>query len=84
MFHLVTIFPLSWVMLTGAQPAERFLLVQIAGAAVGIVGIVLSGFIADRIGRRRELMLGAILIAIFSFSAPSSLMRAAPGRTPIF
>ncbi len=80
MFHLVTIFPLSWVVLTGAQPAERFLLVQIAGAALGIIGIVLSGFIADRIGRRRELMLGAVLIAIFSFSAPFLLDAGSAGQ----
>jgi MFS family permease len=70
MFHLVTIFPLSWVTLHGGQPVTRFLWVQVAGAAVGIVGIVLSGLIADRIGRRNQLMIGAILIAIFSFSAP--------------
>ncbi|HTO31421.1 MAG TPA: MFS transporter [Pararhizobium sp.] len=70
MFHLVTIFPLSWITLFGGQSAAQFLWVQVAGAAVGAVGIVLSGFIADRIGRRNELMLGAILIAIFSFSAP--------------
>ncbi|RCS22854.1 MFS transporter [Phyllobacterium salinisoli] len=70
MFHLVTIFPLSWVTLHGGQPATRFLWVQVVGAAVGIVGIVLSGLIADRIGRRSQLMIGALIIAIFSFSAP--------------
>jgi MFS family permease len=80
MFHLVTIFPLSWIMLTGGQSVEEFLWVQVAGAAVGVVGIVLSGVIADRIGRRNQLMAGAILIAIFSFSAPFLLDSGGKGQ----
>ncbi|MCQ4630551.1 MULTISPECIES: MFS transporter [Shinella] len=80
MFHLVTIFPLSWITLFGGQSAAQFLWVQVAGAALGAVGIVLSGFIADRIGRRNELMLGAILIAIFSFSAPFLLDAGGKGQ----
>lgn len=80
MFHLVTIFPLSWVTLTGGQSAAQFLWVQVAGAAVGAVGIVLSGIIADRIGRRNQLMVGAILIAIFSFSAPFLLDAGGKGQ----
>ncbi|HEV7247038.1 MAG TPA: MFS transporter [Shinella sp.] len=80
MFHLVTIFPLSWITLFGGQSAAQFLWVQVAGAALGAVGIVLSGFIADRIGRRNELMLGAILIAIFSFSAPFLLDSGGKGQ----
>lgn len=80
MFHLVTIFPLSWITLYGGQSAAQFLWVQVAGAALGAVGIVLSGFIADRIGRRNELMLGAILIAIFSFSAPFLLDSGGKGQ----
>jgi MFS family permease len=80
MFHLVTIFPLSWVTLFGGQSAARFLWVQVAGAAVGAICIVLSGLIADRIGRRNQLMLGAILIAIFSFSAPFLLDAGGRGQ----
>jgi MFS family permease len=80
MFHLVTIFPLSWVILNGGQSAAEFLWVQVAGAAVGTVSIVLSGLLADRIGRRRQLMIGAILIAIFSFSAPFLLDSGGKGQ----
>ncbi|MCJ8151639.1 MFS transporter [Shinella sedimenti] len=80
MFHLVTIFPLSWVTLTGGQSAAQFLWVQVAGAALGAVGIVLSGLLADRIGRRNQLMAGAILIAIFSFSAPFLLDAGGKGQ----
>ena len=80
LFHLVTIFPLSWVVLHGSQPVQQFLWMQVAGAALGAVGIVLSGVIADRIGRRSELMFGAILIAIFSFSAPFLLDAGSQGQ----
>ncbi|WP_037082798.1 MFS transporter [Neorhizobium vignae] len=80
MFHLVTIFPLSWVTLYGGQSAAEFLFVQVLGAAVGIIGIILSGLIADRIGRRNQLMIGAIIIAIFSFSAPFLLDAGGKGQ----
>jgi MFS family permease len=80
MFHLVTIFPLSWVILNGGQSAAEFLWVQVAGAALGAVGIVLSGPIADRTGRRTQLMIGAVLIAIFSFSAPFLLDAGGKGQ----
>ena len=70
MFHLVTIFPLSWVTLFGGQEAGQFLFVQVLGALVGSATIVLSGFLADRYGRHRQLLLGAIVIAVFSFTAP--------------
>ena len=80
MFHLVTIFPLSWVTLYGGQSAGQFLWVQVAGAAVGAVSIILSGVMADRIGRRNQLMVGAILIAIFSFSAPFLLDSGGKGQ----
>ncbi|CDZ26984.1 MFS transporter [Neorhizobium galegae] len=80
MFHLVTIFPLSWVTLYGGQSAAEFLFVQVLGAAVGIVGIILSGLIADRIGRRSQLMIGAVIIAIFSFSAPFLLDAGGKGQ----
>ena len=80
MFHLVTIFPLSWVAGIGGQSAAEFLWVQVLGAAICAVGIVLSGVLADRIGRRSQLMVGAILIAIFSFSAPFLLDAGGKGQ----
>ena len=80
MFHLVTIFPLSWITLYGGQSAAQFLWVQVAGAVVCAIAIVLSGVVADRIGRRNQLMLGAILIAIFSFSAPFLLDSGGKGQ----
>lgn len=83
MFHLVTIFPLSWVTLYGGQSPASFLFVQIAGAAVGVLTIIISGMLADKIGRRGQLMIGAIIIAIFSFSAPF-LLNAGPAGQDAF
>lgn len=80
MFHLVTIFPLSWVTLYGGQSAGEFLFVQIFGAIVGVGAIVVSGLAADRIGRRKQLMIGAAIIAVFSFSAPFLLDAGGKGQ----
>lgn len=67
MFHLVTIFPLSWVTLHGSENVSEFLGVELFGAIIGGISIMLSGVLADRIGRRKLLMYGAIAIAVFSF-----------------
>jgi MFS family permease len=70
MFHIVTIFPLCWMALHGTQPIGDFMVVQVIGAIVGICAIIVSGLLADRIGRRSQLGLCAILIAVFSFIGP--------------
>ncbi|WP_084720729.1 MFS transporter [Skermanella aerolata] len=81
LFHLVTIFPLSWVTLFSDRSAGSFLLVQCAGAVVGAVAIVLSGLIADRIGRRPLLAISAGLIALFSAVTPFLLGGNSFGQT---
>lgn len=70
LFHIVTIFPLSWVALQNPQDMNNMLGVQIVGAVVAMVCTILSGRIADRIGRRTTLGLFAILIGVFSLLAP--------------
>ena len=71
LFHVVTIFPLSWITLYSTRSLGDFLLVQMLGAALMILGVVASGLIADRIGRRTTLATLAILIAVLSFFVPS-------------
>ncbi len=73
LFHMVTVFPLSWVFLFTRQTPVRFLIIEIVGALVGIVSIIASGLIADRIGRRALLGSSAAAIAVFSGFAPQLL-----------
>jgi MFS family permease len=80
MFHLVTIFPLGWMSLFGSQPIGAFLVVQVIGAMVGIVTIIASGLIADRIGRRGQLAVCAVIIAIFSFIGPMLIASGSGGQ----
>jgi MFS family permease len=81
LFHLVTVFPLSWITLFTERSAGEFLMVQFAGAVVGAGAIFASGLIADRFGRRRHLALCAVLVAVFSVIAPFLLGRGAIGET---
>jgi len=73
LFHMVTVFPLSWVALFTKESAARFLAIEILGGVVGVVAIVASGLIADRIGRRSLLGVSAAGIAVFSGFAPQLL-----------
>jgi MFS family permease len=73
LFHLVTVFPLSWIRLYSDQSITEFLMIQIVGAFLAAGGIVASGWIADRIGRRRTLGTLAVMIAVFSGFAPTLL-----------
>ncbi|MBT2299956.1 MFS transporter [Variovorax paradoxus] len=70
LFHLITVFPLSWIRLYSEQSITEFLGIQIVGAVLAAGGIVASGWIADRVGRRQTLGALAILIAVFSGFAP--------------
>ncbi|MDM0012815.1 MFS transporter [Variovorax sp. J22P168] len=73
LFHLITVFPLSWITLYSTQSIGEFLVIQMIGAVLGAAGIVASGVIADRIGRRNTLGSLAVLIAVFSGFAPTLL-----------
>ncbi|PZM16091.1 MFS transporter [Rhizobium tubonense] len=80
LFHLMTVFPLGWVTLYSEQTPAAFLMVEFIGAIFCIAGIVVSGLVADRIGRRGQLAVCAVLIAIFSFIAPLLLSAGQTGR----
>ncbi|MFW2851658.1 MFS transporter [Sphingomonas sp. TX0543] len=81
LFHMVTVFPLSWVALFTKESITRFLLIEMVGAAVGVVAIVASGLLADRIGRRSLLGYTAAAIAAFSGFAPQLLDAGGLGET---
>jgi MFS family permease len=73
LFHIVTVFPLSWVTLFTEEAPERFLIIESVGAAVGIAFMMASGVLADRVGRRTVLMVSAVLIGAYSGFAPQLL-----------
>lgn len=80
LFHLVTVFPLSWVVLrTDGSPID-FLFIEMVGAVVGVVAVILSGVIADRIGRRTVVGASAALIAAYSGFAPQLLAKGSLGQ----
>ncbi|HET9067781.1 MAG TPA: MFS transporter [Amaricoccus sp.] len=70
LFHMVTVFPLSWVYLKAGEEVPAFLGIEIGTALVGLAAIIASGAIADRIGRRRLLIVCAVAIAVFALVAP--------------
>jgi MFS family permease len=73
LFHLITVFPLSWIRLYSDQSITEFLIVQVVGGALAAGGVIASGYIADRFGRRNTLGAFAVMIAIFSGFAPTLL-----------
>lgn len=73
LFHVVTVFPLSWIRLFSPRSITDFLQLQMIGAALAAIGIVLSGLIADKFGRRTTLGTLAALIAVFSFFVPTMM-----------
>ena len=73
LFHLVTVFPLSWVVLFERETPAYFLVLEMIGAVVGLLAILASGLIADRVGRRMVLGVSAGLIAAYSGFAPQLL-----------
>ncbi|WP_138515770.1 MFS transporter [Rhodoferax bucti] len=70
LFHLATVFPLSWIGMYSEQSIDEVLKVQIVGALLAAVAIMFSGWLADRIGRRILLGTMAVLIGLFSFATP--------------
>lgn len=71
LFHLVTVFPLSWITLYSSRSPSDFLVIQVIGAALMALGVIASGLIADRFGRRTTLGACAILIALLSAFVPT-------------
>lgn len=83
LFHLVTIFPLSWIALDGSQGINDVLTIQMVGAVLAVLGTIASGWIADRIGKRTTVALLACLIGVFSLFTPM-LMDGSPLQQDIF
>ena len=84
LFHLVTVFPISWITLFTSRSAGEFLMIQCSGALICAGGVFASGLIADQIGRRMLLIVSAGLIAVFAICstiAPLIVPENAIGQT---
>ena len=73
LFHLVTIFPLSYIELFTERTAGSFLLLEFGGAVINGLAVMASGLLADTVGRRNLLGSCALAIAVFSFATPFML-----------
>jgi MFS family permease len=81
LFHLVTVFPLSWVALTADQAGiEDFMKMELLGAAFAALAMPMSGLIADKIGRRSFLGTLALAIGVFALFSPLMLGGGKPGQ----
>ncbi len=81
LFHIVTVFPLSWVTLMADESPARFLTIEMVGAVAGVLAMLASGILADRFGRRPLMAVSAILIAAYSGFAPQLLNAGPVGET---
>ena len=80
LFHMVTVYPLSWVFLFTNESPAGFLIIEIVGAVVGLLAVMMSGIVADRIGRLRLLSMCSIAIGVFALFAPMLLSGGAVGE----
>jgi MFS family permease len=80
LFHLVTVFPLSWIQLYDTRSMADFLMVQVWGGFLAIGGVLVSGLVADKFGRRNTLGTLAALIALFSGFVPTLMDGGVAGQ----
>ena len=81
LFHIVTIFPLSWIELFTEDSVSQFLVLQAFGGLLAAAGIFVSGLVADRVGRARTLGGTAVGIAMYSGFAPTLLGAGGVGQS---
>lgn len=67
LFHIVAVFPLGYIKLFPEMTVPDLLGMQTIGAILAIFTCILSGILADRIGRRTFLIIVSICIGVLSF-----------------
>ena len=80
LFHLVTVFPLSWLQLYDTRSMADVLQMQMWGGGLAIVGVLVSGLVADKFGRRNTLGTLAALIALFAGFVPTLMDGGVAGQ----
>lgn len=82
--HLVTVFPLSWLSLSSPRDLDELLWLQAGCALLAVLSMPLSGWLADRIGRRTTLGTLAVAIGAFGLVTPWLLDGGASGQNLFF
>jgi MFS family permease len=82
--HLVTVFPLSWIHLHDPRAVDELLWLQAGGSLLAGVAMLLSGALADRLGRRTVLGTAALAIGGFGLVAPWLLGGGVAGQNLYF
>lgn len=67
-FHMVTVFPLSYSLLVADHPVSDILLWQLLGGALAVLAVIVSGVLADLMTKRRVLMISCVLIVVLAAS----------------
>ncbi len=70
LFHMVTVFPLAWVALNDPDSINAVLVIEMIGGVVGMIALLFSGVLADKLGQLRLLLLCAWGIAIYAIISP--------------
>jgi metabolite-proton symporter len=67
-FYLMTVFSLSWATTDLGFSRRDFLIIQLFSILFFVAGIPISAVLADKLGRKRILVLISTLILLFGFS----------------
>ncbi len=70
-FHMVTVFPLSYSLLLAEHDIAHILLWQLLGGALAVVAVIVSGVLADLLTKRRVLQISCVLIVLLAMSVPT-------------
>ncbi|QDH70266.1 MFS transporter [Marilutibacter alkalisoli] len=68
LFYLMTVFALSWGTSQLGYTREQFLWMQMAGVVCFAITIPLAAAYADRVGRRRMMMLATLAVLVFGLA----------------
>ena len=68
LFHMVTVFPLSYALLFTDISISQVLVYELIGGVLGIGAVILSGILADRFSKRAVLGLSCALVPVLCLS----------------
>lgn len=70
LFHMVTIFPLAYMLLYTDFDIDWILLLQLVGGTIAIVTVIASGVLAERYSKSKILWASTAMIACLSLTLP--------------